>query len=99
MNGTAEVRWRRPGGFYAGAGLRWAGRQDRLSLGDMNDERIPKGGTPGFAVIDLRGGYRAGKTFGLGVVAENITDAAYRYRGSSVNGPGFGLMIEMDVSL
>ena len=95
LNGTAELLWRPDWarGAYAGAGLRWAARQDRLALADEVDARIPIGGTPGFAVLDLRAGWRAGGRSGVFVVVENVTDAAYRYHGSSVNGAGLGAIV------
>jgi len=85
-------------GFWFGAGLRWATAQKRLSLGDRSDARIPLGGTPGFAVLDLRAGLRVNDRLRATVVVENVGDAAYRYHGSSVNGPGRGLVVGLDVN-
>lgn len=100
LNGTAEIVWRLSGtGLYAGGGLRWATRQDRLAPQDESDPRIPLGGTPGFAVVDLRAGYRIGRQLAVAVVAENVGDAAYRYHGSSVNGPGRGLVFSAELGL
>jgi iron complex outermembrane receptor protein/hemoglobin/transferrin/lactoferrin receptor protein len=99
LNGTVELRWRSPLGLYAGAGLRWAAEQDRLAPSDLSDPRIPFGGTPGFAVLDLRAGWRYRRCFALGIVFENVADAAYRYHGSSVNGPGFGVIVNLEVGL
>jgi outer membrane receptor protein involved in Fe transport len=84
---------------YAGAGLRWALVQDRLAPTDRGDARIPEGGTPGFLVFDLRAGARFGDRLLLAVVLENLGDAAYRYHGSSVNGPGRGLIVNLEGSL
>lgn len=96
LNGTAEVSWRRAG-FYSAAVLRWARLQSRLAISDLSDERIPLGGTPGFAVFDLRAGYRWQPHVLAAVVLENLGDAPYRYHGSSVNGPGrsFNMMLEL----
>ena len=99
LNGTVEALWRSDVGAYLGAGLRWARAQDRLAISDVSDERIPLGGTPGFAVVDARAGWRFSPTSSLHVVFENLTDAAYRYHGSSVNGPGRGLMLQMELGL
>src|SRR5690606_35297606 len=76
LNGTVSLRWQAPLGFYAGAGLRWATLQDQLAPSDLSDARIPAGGTPGFAVVDLRGGYRFRDHFLAAVVLENVGDAA-----------------------
>ena len=99
LNGTAEVLWRPSNGAYLGAGLRWAKKQDRLAISDVSDERIPLGGTPGFAVIDARAGWRFAQHTGVYVVFENLTDAAYRYHGSSVNGPGRSFSFQLEMGL
>jgi iron complex outermembrane receptor protein/hemoglobin/transferrin/lactoferrin receptor protein len=96
LNGTFEVLWRHARGVYAGLGLRWASAQTRLSLADRSDARIPEGGTPGFAVLDLRAGYRWGRRFVAGFVLENLADSVYRYHGSSVNGPGRGVVLSVE---
>lgn len=98
LNGTAEANWVGGFGLDAGAGLRWAARQSRLALADVSDERIPAGGTPGFVVVDVRARYRWRRTAVLSLVFENVFDAAYRYHGSSVNGPGRGLMLLCDLA-
>lgn len=100
FNGTVELLWRpRGSGLYAGAALRWATRQGRLAPQDEGDARIPLGGTPGYAVVDLRAGYRVGRKLGVALVVENVGDAAYRTHGSSVNGAGRGLILTMDLGL
>lgn len=70
----------------------WASaRQDRLDIvRDITDERIPIGGTPGFATLNVR----TGRTFGarkqhrLSISGENLTDNAYLVHGSGVLGTG-----------
>ena len=96
LNGTVELLWRHDSGVSASAGLRWAVLQDRLALADISDERIPAGGTPGFAIFDLRFSYRLDQRLLVSVAFENLFDAAYRYHGSSVNGPGRGLVLLVD---
>ncbi len=68
-----------------------ANRQDRLDpVRDLSDERIPIGGTPGFATLNMR----VGRTFGccdqhrLSLSLENITDQPYIVHGSGVLGTG-----------
>ena len=99
LNGTLELRWRPPVGIYAGAGLRWAKEQTRLSISDTSDERIPAGGTPGFAVVDLRAGYRFRRQMVLAAVLENVFNTPYRYHGSSVNGPARGVLVSLETGL
>ena len=89
--GTLEGRWRhRPTGLYLGGALRWAAAQGRLAVADASDPRIPRGGTPGYAVLDLRAGWRWKDWLAVGVVVENLFDAAYRVHGSSIQQPGRG---------
>lgn len=66
-------------------------RQDRLEqVRDITDERIPLGGTPGYATLNTR----MGRTFGdydqhrLSLSLENITDKNYLVHGSGVYGTG-----------
>jgi iron complex outermembrane receptor protein/hemoglobin/transferrin/lactoferrin receptor protein len=99
LNGTFEALWKPWGGLYLGAGVRWATAQDRLALQDQSDGRIPIGGTPGFVVVDARAGWRWGDRGMINVVFENLTDAAYRYHGSSVNGPGRGVIAQVELGL
>jgi iron complex outermembrane receptor protein/hemoglobin/transferrin/lactoferrin receptor protein len=94
LHGTVEARWGHASGLYVGAALRWAADQTRLSVSDQSDPRIPRGGTPGYAVVDLRAGYRASRWFRVNAVFENLADTAYRVHGSSVNGPGRGLLLQ-----
>jgi iron complex outermembrane receptor protein/hemoglobin/transferrin/lactoferrin receptor protein len=100
LNGTAELRWRhRPTGVYLGSGLRWALAQTRLAPQDLSDARIPPGGTPGYAVLDLRAGWRWREYAVVALVVENVFDAAYRVHGSSVNGPGLGVLLSVSGGL
>jgi iron complex outermembrane receptor protein/hemoglobin/transferrin/lactoferrin receptor protein len=46
-------------------------------------------------VFDLRAGYRLDPHVLLALVFENVGDTAYRYHGSSVNGPGRGAILEV----
>jgi outer membrane receptor for Fe3+-dicitrate len=70
----------------------WASaRQDRLdTVRDVTDERIPIGGTPGFATLNLRMGRTLGacRQHNLSLSLENITDKAYLVHGSGVLGTG-----------
>ena len=93
LNGTVEVSWRHRLGFFASTAMRWARPQTRLTETDANDQRIPMGGTPGFAVLDVRAGYRLQPRALVVLNLENVTNAAYRYHGSSINGPGRGLNV------
>lgn len=91
--GVLGLRYREPSLRSYFAVYTWmSDRQDRLDIvRDVTDERIPIGGTPGFATLNMR----AGRTFGccdqhrLSVSLENITDQPYQVHGSGVLGTGF----------
>jgi len=100
LSGTVELRYgHESSGLYMGGALRWAARQTRLAPSDLSDARIPIGGSPGYAAIDLRGGFEIGEHFGVNAVIENVLDAAYRVHGSSVNGRGRGVLLGLDARL
>lgn len=87
--GSVEGRWRHAStGLWVGGALRWAAPQTRLAIADASDPRIPRGGTPGYATVELRAGWSYRDWLALGLVAENLGDAAYRVHGSSIQGPG-----------
>ncbi|MBI5547689.1 MAG: TonB-dependent receptor [Deltaproteobacteria bacterium] len=98
LNGTVELFRAVASGVGAGAALRWALAQDRLAVADQSDARIPLGGTPGFAVLDLRASYRVGHRFVVSATLENVFDSAYRYHGSSVNGPGRSVTLALSTA-
>jgi outer membrane cobalamin receptor len=64
-----------------------ANKQDRLSGGDIDDHRIPDGGTPGWYVANIK----AGMTWNwirFNIAFNNIFNEAYRMHGSGVDGLG-----------
>ncbi|MCS6901958.1 MAG: TonB-dependent receptor, partial [Myxococcales bacterium] len=99
VNGTVELRHDLRREVYLGGSLRWALRQDRLAITDRSDARIPLGGTPGFAVIDARAGLRLKREFLASLVIENFMDTPYRIHGSSINGPGRGVLLQIESGL
>jgi outer membrane receptor protein involved in Fe transport len=99
INGTAELLWRGERGIYLGGAVRWAAAQDRLAPSDRSDARIPLGGTPGFAVLDLRAGFRPDRHVAVTAIVENVSDAAYRYHASSTNGAGRSVLLQLEGGL
>jgi hemoglobin/transferrin/lactoferrin receptor protein len=92
LQGILGLRWRDPSLRSYFQVYTWmVDRQDRLDpVRDAVDERIPIGGTPGFATLNAR----VGRSFGesnqhlLSLSMENITDKAYLVHGSGVFGTG-----------
>lgn len=99
QQGSVGLRWQWPQGHFVGADMVWADKQDRLSSGDIRDARIGPNGTPGYAVLNLRGGIAAGEYgfFKLGL--ENLTDKRYKPHGSGVYSPGRGAYVEYGFGL
>lgn len=86
-----------PKGFWLEGACRFAGKADRLSTRDAEDtQRIPPGGTPGYAVYDIRAGWQSGNTFAVSAAIENLTDEDYRIHGSGVNEPGRNFVLAAD---
>jgi outer membrane receptor protein involved in Fe transport len=74
-------------------GLRWATAQRRLAPRDEGDPRIPAGGTPGHAVLDVRIGGQISRGLRATLALENLLDRPYRIHGSGVDGAGFGAVL------
>jgi hemoglobin/transferrin/lactoferrin receptor protein len=72
----------------------YASRQDRLSSGDIDDSRIPEGGTPGWNVINLRFSYElAGFRINTGLL--NLSNEAYRTHGSGFENMGRSFYVSL----
>ena len=90
LTGLVGLRWDSPERrFWLEGNVQLVDRQDRLSASDIRDtQRIPPGGTPGYTVATVRGGWRVNEFLTLTAAVENVTDEAYRIHGSGVNEPG-----------
>ena len=98
LSGEVGVRWETVNKkFWAEAVTLMADTADKLASGDLTDNRFPPGGTPGYAVFTLRGGWRINQYANLTVALENIADKEYRVHGSGVNEPGRNLVVAADV--
>ena len=96
------------------AGIRWQGNKvpvwaevmgvfaaeaDKLSSGDKRDtQRIPPGGTPGYALMDIRAGWTINEHFQLIASVDNVTDENYRVHGSGQNSPGRSFILSAKAS-
>jgi hemoglobin/transferrin/lactoferrin receptor protein len=89
---TGRLRWTEPGEgwLWAEVEAEFYRRQTRLSSGDIrDDERIPPGGTPGYALWHVRGGVNLlDDALRVSLGLENIFDRDYRVHGSGSNGWG-----------
>lgn len=95
LTGRLGLRWSdEEDRGYVESSLDLTADADRLSTRDQADtQRIPPGGTPGYAVLDLRGGWRLSEAVRLEVALENVFDEDYRIHGSGSNQPGRNLIL------
>ena len=72
-------------------------QQDRLSPDDVRDtQRIPPGGTPGYATLNLRTGYDWKGKVKVVAAVENLLDEDYRIHGSGYNQPGRNFKLSLE---
>ena len=83
--------------FFASAELLLASKQDRLAQGDKDDNRITKGGTPGWEVLNIYTGYKLSK-LQLNVGVQNIFNEDYRTHGSGINGIGRSIFFSVTIN-
>ncbi|MFM9945994.1 MAG: TonB-dependent receptor plug domain-containing protein [Bacteroidia bacterium] len=76
----------------------FAGKQNRLAQGDKDDNRIPKGGTPGWNVINIYGSYSVNR-FAIRSGLQNILNTDYRTHGSGINGMGRSVFLSLQINL
>jgi outer membrane receptor protein involved in Fe transport len=90
FNGNLQFNYQK-NRWLASAEYQFASTQNRLAQGDKDDNRIPKGGTPGWQVLNLNGAYKTNSyavRFGL----QNMSNQNYRTHGSGINGMGRSLV-------
>ncbi len=97
LTGRLTLRWAPVGkGFWAEGLVDAADDADKLSADDERDtQRIPPGGTPGYVVFTLRGGFTVYTRTTVTLALENLTDEDYRIHGSGVNEPGRQLVAQV----
>ena len=96
LNGNASLRYSL-GKLYLISELAWAAKQTRLAQGDKDDNRIPEGGTPGWQVLNVFGGYKL-KFFEVRLSAQNLFNEDYRTHGSGINGVGRSMLVSGQVN-
>jgi hypothetical protein len=74
-------------------------QQERLSPLDLKDSRIPAGGSPSWAKLNLRGGVTVAQRVHLGLALENLTNATYKHHGPGVWMPGFNAALSVGVDI
>jgi hemoglobin/transferrin/lactoferrin receptor protein len=94
----AGLRWERGATWAEALGIA-AGDADKLSTRDQADtQRIPPGGTPGYAVLHLAAGRTVNEHLRLRAGVDNVFDEDYRIHGSGSNMPGRNLIVGATLS-
>ena len=98
--GTGGIRWTNDSKtVWTELVVTAADKADKLSTADLSDtQRIPPGGTPGYTLLGLRGGWQVTQNVTFLASLENLLDEAYRVHGSGSNEPGFGASLAIKVS-
>lgn len=100
LDGLAGLRWDSPSAslpFFAEVFGQMADAQDRLSVDDRRDtQRIPPGGTPGWATLNFRAGCDWRERVRLHAALENALDEDYRIHGSGYNQPGRNFKLSLE---
>lgn len=93
----AGLRWEPTASYWVEGIVTIASEQDNLSSSDKLDtDRIPPGGTPGYTVYGIRGGWNITDSIIVSASVENLTDKDYRIHGSGLNEPGMNVIIGVD---
>ncbi|MCY7350123.1 MAG: TonB-dependent receptor [Cytophagaceae bacterium] len=95
LNGRLGLEFRRKAWFVRPE-TAFAVKQDRLAAGDRDDNRIPKGGTPGWVVFNVLAGYE-GSFLNVNLSVQNLTNVDYRTHGSGINGVGRSAWLTVSV--
>ncbi len=97
LNGSAMIKYKLQK-LFGVFELLYASEQDRLAQGDKDDNRIPKGGTPGWEVINLYAGYQF-QFVKLNIGLQNLLNTDYRTHGSGINGVGRSAWLSASINL
>lgn len=99
VNGNVRLRYEFSPRLWNQLSLTFARRQHRLSPGDLNDPRIPPGGTPGFAALHWNGGWQPSRRQQWLLSLENVGDKAYKTHGSGLFAPGRSVTLSYRLKL
>lgn len=97
LNGRLITTYNR-NNWFASAVLLFASKQDRLAQGDKDDNRIPAGGTQGWNILNVYGGYEFSH-LKLNLGLQNIFNEDYRTHGSGINGTGRSASVSLTIKI
>ncbi|MEM1136005.1 MAG: TonB-dependent receptor [Bacteroidota bacterium] len=94
LNGRLGLRYGLNSLWYVKGDFVFAATQDRLSSGDIDDNRIAVGGTSSWQTFNLSGGIDL-PLLTINAGLQNIFNEAYRTHGSGIDGIGRSLWISV----
>jgi hemoglobin/transferrin/lactoferrin receptor protein len=95
--GMMGLRYETVGGWFGEVFGQAAAKQDDLSPDDRRDtQRIPPGGTPGWATLNARAGYDWKGRVKAVAALENALDEDFRIHGSGFNQPGRNVKLSLE---
>lgn len=97
VNGSLRVRYTYNPDLWTELSGLLADKQDELSPEDIDDPRIPSGGTPGYGVVNLKLGYQRTRNERLLVTLQNLDDKPYKTHGSGLFAPGRSVVLSYRV--
>ncbi len=97
FNGSMQIRYQHRGWYLMLEDV-FANTQNRLAQGDKDDNRIPVGGTPGWNLVNVYGGY-ASKFYSIRTGLQNLQNTDYRTHGSGINGMGRSIWLSFTVKI
>lgn len=95
FNGRTAINFGKNGWYITNEYL-FAAAQNRLAAGDRDDNRIPKGGTPRWGILNVYGGITI-KKMQLSAGLQNLLNKDYRTHGSGINGTGRSAWISIRI--
>ena len=98
LHGFASLRYRAER-YFIEANARFAGEQKRLADEDLEDSRIPEGGTPVWLTLNFRSSCTLSPAFSLRFGVGNIFDLNYREHLSGLNAPGRNFILGAELRL
>ena len=99
LNGVAGFNIYPGRNMYIRTEYLFAGKQDRLSAGDIADNRISIGGTPGWGIVNISAGYTRFRHLDINMGINNLIDTSYRIHGSGVDGYGRNIWLGIRLSV
>jgi len=100
-HGAVRLTYEPRDGLFIETAVRWALAQYRFSETDRLacPESPGCGGAPGYAVVDLRGGYRLNEHLAFTLAGQNLSNATYRLHGSALSEPGLSAALGVEGSM